>query len=363
MGPLQMLDATNQNVITSLANALAPKIPEWYGMGAALQADSATLHTYPYSFFVSFPIQTGSGEQTLFAKIHRKPHMATLDEALAADWLRPIARDEYEITRVIWRTFEEKNSPVCTAVQPLALMDEWNAILMRKVDGKSLKKYLVRPSILLRSPRALAELLHYLESSVIWLRIFHDQVAELHIAPFPVDDAMEALNEILSKLEKRSNGAVDVEFYRSALLRRLESIRVLNVPVALLHDDFQYSNILIMPDGRACVLDYAFNHRGCVYSDLATFLIDPPTRGVQIVTGGRFIAPGFIHDFNQTILNAYFTGKPYHKDVLGFYCALAVLNKWSADEGENYRGWKKRLYSILLRSMRRYYTNLLKEYL
>ena len=39
MGPLQMLDATNQNVITSLANALAPKIPEWYGMGAALQAD------------------------------------------------------------------------------------------------------------------------------------------------------------------------------------------------------------------------------------------------------------------------------------------------------------------------------------
>ncbi len=203
----------------------------------------------------------------------------------------------------------------------------------------------------------------YLASSVTWLRIFHDQIAELHVASFPVDDAMESINEILSKLSARSKGQVDVEIYRSALLRQLEGIRVLNIPVALLHDDFQYSNILIKPDGRACVLDYAFNHRGCVYSDLATFLIDPQTRGVQILTGRRFITPGFIRAFNQTILNAYFNGKPYHKNVLDFYCALAVLNKWSADEGEIYSGWKKKLYSVLLRSMRRYYTNLLTEYL
>lgn len=358
-----MIEAANQNVITALANALVSNIPEWYGKGATLDSESATLHTYPYSFFVSFPVQTESGEQTLFAKIHRKPHMATLKEALEAEWLRPIAHDEYEITKVIWRTFEENNSPVCTAVQPLGLMDEWNAILMRKVDGRSLKKYLIRPSVLLRSPKALVQLRQYLESSLIWLRIYHDQIAELQIAPFPIDDALESMNEILFKLSARSKGQVNVEYYRSLLLKRLESIRILNVPVALLHDDFQYSNILIKPDGRACVLDYAFNHRGCVYSDLATFLVDPQTRGVQILTGGRFVAPGFIRTFNQTILNAYFNGKPYQKNVLDFYCALAVLNKWSADEGEIYGGWKKKLYSALLGPMRRYYTNLLTEYL
>jgi hypothetical protein len=363
MGWIKMIEAVNQTVIRALADALAPSIPEWYGDGATLQAESAALYTYPYSFFVSYPIQTGSGEQTLFAKIHRKPHMATLDQALAAEWLRPIAQDEYEITKVIWRTFEEKNSPVCTAVQPLGLIGEWNAILMRKVEGKPLKKYLVRPAILLRSPKALAQLRGYLESSVIWLRIFHDQVAEPYIAPFPVDDAMEAMNEILSKLSARSNGQVDIESYRSALLKKLNSIQHLNVPVALLHDDFQYSNILIQLDGRACVLDYAFNHRGCVYSDLATFLIDPQTRGVQILSGGQFVSPGFIRAFNQTILNTYFNGKPYHEKVLEFYCALAVLNKWSADEGESYRSWKKKLYSAFVRSMRRYYTNLLTEYL
>ena len=363
MGVPQMIEAANQNIINGLADALVARIPEWYGAGASLNAEAAALHTYPYSFFVSFPVQTLSGEQTLFAKIHRKPHMITLNEALKADWLRPIAHDEYEITKVIWRTFEEKNSPVCTAVQPLGLMDEWNAILMRKVDGKELKRYLVRPSVLLRSRKSLMQLQEYLKASVIWLRIFHDQVAELHVVPFPVDDAMESMNEILIKLDKGSEGQVDVEFYRNELLKRLESLRVLNVPVALLHDDFQYSNILIQPDGRACVLDYAFNHRGCVYSDLATFLIDPQTRGVQILTGGRFISPTFIRAFNQTVLAVYFNGKPYLRDVLDFYCLLAILNKWSADEGGSYSGWKKKLYSVLLQSMRRYYTNLLTQYL
>lgn len=363
MGLLQMIEATNQSVIIGLASAVVSSIPVWFGAGATLNAEAATLRTYPYSFFVSFPIQTASGEQTLFAKIHRKPHMATLNEALAADWLRPIAHDEYEITKVIWNTFEKKNFPLCTAIQPLGLMEEWNAILMRKVDGIALKKFLVRPSILLRSPKALAQLQKYLESSVIWLRIFHDQIADPRIDPFPVEDAMEFMNEVLSKLNVRSKGEVDVAVYQSALLKQLESIRDLRVTVALLHDDFQYSNVLIQPDGRACVLDYAFNHRGCVYSDLATFLIDPQTRGVQILTGGRFIAPAFIRAFNQSILKTYFDGEPYYKNVLDFYCALVVLNKWSADEGENYSGWKKSLYSFLLRPMRRYYTNLLAEYL
>jgi len=358
-----MREASNQKVITALGNALVANIPEWYGQGATLQAESADLRAYPYSFFVSFPIQTSSGEQTLFAKIHRKPYMATLNEALAAEWLRPIARDEYEMTRVISRAFDEENSPMCTAIQPLGLMDEWNAILMRKVNGKPLKKYLLRPSVVLRFPSALAELQQYLKSSITWLRVFHDRVAGTHIAPFPVNDATELIHEILAKLDRQSKGQVDVEAYRFALLKQLECIGALSVPVGLLHDDFQYSNILIEPDGRACVLDYALNYQGCIYSDLATLMIDPQTREIQILSGGRFIAPGFIRAFNQTVLSAYFNGEPFHKTVLDFYCALAVLNKWSADEAEIANGWRKKLSSIFSRVTRRYYAKLLTRYL
>jgi len=357
-----MRKTSDQKVIAALGNALAANIPEWYGQGAKLQREHADLRAYPYSFFVSFPVQTSSGEKTLFAKIHRKPYMATLSEALAAEWLQPIAREEYEMTRVISCAFDEENSPMCTAIQPLGLMDEWNAILMRKVDGKPLKKYLLRASVVLRFPSARAELQQHLKSSIIWLRVFHERVAGTHIAPFPANDAMALMNEILARLSSQSKGQIDVEAYRSGLLKQLESIGILSVPVGLLHDDFQYSNILIEPDGRACVLDYALNYRGCVYSDLATLMVDPQTREIQILSGGRIIAPGFISAFNHTILNAYFNGEPFHKSVLDFYCALAVLNKWSADEAEIANGWRKKLSPIFSRVTRRYYAKLLAQY-
>jgi len=355
--------SADQEVMSSLADALAANIPEWYGAGARLRAGSAALHTYPYSFFISYPVETPRGEQTLLAKIHRKPDMPTVQDALAADWLRPIARDEYEMTRLIQRAFEEENSPVCAAVQPLGFMDEWNAILMRKVEGKALKKYLLRAPVVLRFPKALAELREYLEASVHWLRIFHQRVGEAQEARFPASGVLDWMNEILSKLDMHSQGQVDVEPYRSALSVRAERLKELRVPVALLHDDFQYSNILITTKRQACVLDYALTDRGCVYADLATLIIDPQTRAAQILTGGRFISSGFIRAINQTILDAYFDGKPHHENVLDFYCALAVINKWSADEAEMTAAWRKKPYPLSRQTTRGYYARLLSQYL
>jgi hypothetical protein len=309
---------TNREVISDLAEALTTRVPEWYGKSAKLKPEAAVLHTHPYSFFINYPVETPNGGQTLLAKIHRKPDLMTLNDALAADWLRPIARDEYEISRAIWSAFEKENSPVCAAVQSLGFAEEWNAILMRKVNGASLKRYLLRLSVFLRLPAALAELMRYLEWSAIWLRVFHQRVGDVHDIPFPISDAVDWIDDILSRLGKHSNGQVDVMTFRTVLLKRLEEIGRLQVPVALLHDDFQCSNILVTTDGRACVLDYELNHRGCVYSDLATFLIDPQTRAVHILSGGRFFSSGFIQAFNQTVRSAYFDGKPFHKSVLDF---------------------------------------------
>ena len=360
-----MAEITNQQVIAGLANALSPRVPEWYGRGATLRPEAAALRAYPYSFFLSFPVQTMNGEDTLLAKIHRKPHIVTLNDALTTGWLKPIAHDEYEMAQQIWRAFEAENSSAFTAVEPLGFMDEWNAILMRKVEGKPLKKYLLSASVALRSPHALKRLQELLKASVIWLRIFHQRVAGAQDTAFPAQDASDTMDEVLSKLSRHSKGEVDVETYRYALSNHLTNLDAgtVQVPVALLHDDFQYSNILIMPDGRVCVVDYALNHRGCVYADLATIIIDPQTRGAQIWTSGRLIDPGFIHACQQTILDAYFNGASYHKKALDFYCALAVLNKWSADEAEVYHGWRKQVYSPLSASTRRYYAKLLEQYL
>ena len=355
------IDKTTRDLISSLAAEVSSNISDWYGQNAVLQAGSADLLVYPGSFFVSFPVNTDAGLHTLLAKIHRKPDIPSLADAISMDWLRPVARSEYKMTRMIWRTFKDENSPFFSTVEPLAYMEDWNAILMRKVEGRSLKRFLLRPSIVLRDPRVLRELQDYLTAAVSWLRIFHDRVAEQRLEPFPVDDANDMIADVLGKLGNHSRNQVNVELYRHLVNGMLEDISGLQVPVALLHDDFQYSNILVEVGGRTCVLDYALNHRSCVYSDIATLMIDPPTRGLQVWSGGLLIPPNFIRAFNKTILDTYFQGKPYYKSVLDFYCVLAILNKWSADEADLIAS--KKLYAKFPGRMRSYYLKVLKNYL
>ena len=356
-------EASNQAVISSLANFLVPHITEWYGESAALDSESVTLRIYPHSFFISFPVKTSIGIQTLLVKIHRKPHIGTLTDALTTERLRKLARDEYEISQVIWQAFAEENSPVCIPVQYLGFIEKWNALLMRRVEGRMLKEYLLRPSIALRNPKSLAQLQKYLLLSTHWLNILHRRVSGLQIVPFPHEKARLLIEEVLSKLHERSNGQVDIRPFQAALEHWLESMRDLHVPVGLLHTDFHYSNILVTLDGRVCVLDYALNYYGPVYFDLATILIDPETRELQILTGGRFIAPDFIQACKRLILKSYFNGKPYLENVLNFYCALAILNKWSTDEAGLSNSWRKVISPILSRMTRRYYAKLVSQYL
>ena len=350
---------TDQNILIALGKAISPNVSMWYGQGAVLQVEFARLLTYPYSFFVSFPVKTPDGDLTLLAKIHRKPHMLTLTDALSSDSLKAAGHDEYEMTRKIWNVFEAEGSPAFTAVQPLAFLEEWNAILMKKVDGDALKMHLITLSMALRNRKSLAQLQKYLSAAAVWLRTFHNRVAEEREEPFPVQDAIDTMTYVLTRLGSH----IDITNYRVALTKKMHEISSLQVPVALLHDDFQYSNILVEKNGRVCVLDYALNHRSCVYSDLATLLIDPRTRGVQIWSGGLLIPQRFIQHLDQTILDTYFMGKPYNKPVLEFFCALAILNKWSADEDELSSSQGIKTKSIFSQHLRRYYVNLLVKYI
>ncbi|MGZ9164172.1 MAG: phosphotransferase [Anaerolineales bacterium] len=356
-------ETSNQAVISLLANDLVPHITEWYGESAALDSESFTLWTNPYSFFIGFPVKTSAGIQTLLAKIHRKPQIGTLFDAIASGRLRKLARAEYKISQIIGQAFTEENSSVCIPVQYLGFIEKWNALLMRKVEGKMLKKYLLSPFIALRNPKSLAQLQKYLLLTIRWLNILHRRVSGLQMVPFPVDKARRLMEDVLSKLRELSHGQIDVGPFRVALEKELEGMRDLYVPVGLLHTDFHYSNILVTLDGQVCVLDYALNYYGPIYFDLATILIDPETRQVQILTGGRFIAPDFIQSCKRLILDSYFNGQPYLENVLNFYCALAVLNKWSTDESSLSNNWRKLIFPILSRITRRYYSKLVLQYL
>lgn len=349
----------NKDAIISLAKTISIDLHKWYGSESVLRTDSVELMEYPYSFFVRFPIVTPGESFTLLAKIHRKPYIKSLTTAISDTSLKAAGYAEYEITRKMWSVFSKENSSTFMSIQPLAYLEEWNAILMRKVDGKLLKEYLFTPSFMLRKEKAIEQLQNYLSAAVNWLRVFHYRVADMRLEKFPVQDAMDSMDNILNRLSRH----VDVTGYRRALIKKISDIRSLLVPVCLLHDDFQYSNIIVENRGRVCVLDYAMNHRSCTYSDIATLLIDPRTRGLQVWSLGGLIPKKIIQSLDRTIIETYFRSETFHKPVLDYFCALAILNKWQADESGNSNNPKTIPLRRLPTLVRSYYNELLLYYI
>jgi len=178
-----------------------------------------------------------------------------------------------------------------------------------------------------------------------------------------LDDIWRDIDESLLRLERYSEGKVDIGIYRMAFEKALKKIEKQNVPIGIVHDDFHYSNILVTPEHQVCAIDNAGDYQACAYVDLATLITDPQTRSLQILTGGAFISSTFIDACKKIILQAYFGQHAYSQKVIDFFCALAILNKWSEGLARFSVQRQRRMPAFFLKRIEGYFSKLLFEYL
>lgn len=323
------MNAKDQATVDALTDFMAAQLPVWYGAGARLDLAQLSLERFPYSFFLSIPVLYGAETRTLLIKIKRQPDVHTLVDAIAIERLKVPAMEEFAMLEKIWTAFSDGSVAGCAAVRSVAYLEAWNALVMEKFEGRALKSFFLDTEILFRSRREEVQLKEFVAASARWLRVFHQRVSEMERIPFPTDVVWQDILESLERLEKYSGAYVDVSFYRSAFEKALAKVAHLQVPFGLVHDDYHYSNILVDDAGQICVIDHAGNYRTCAYVDLATLITDPQTRTRQIMTNGFYISRRFIDELRAIILQNYFLEDAYSSGVIDFFCAMAVLNKWS----------------------------------
>ncbi|NQU29505.1 MAG: glycosyltransferase family 4 protein [Anaerolineae bacterium] len=301
------------------------------------------VNSYPYSFILRYPKQNADA---ILVKIPRKPHLLTIYDAARADSLRPATIETYRNMQAIWNAFADENSPDCVAIQPLHYFPKWNAIVMSEVRGTMLK------NLFLHWQKDWPRLADALSRSALWLRIFHEHVGQTRLEPFLQSCALAKVEDELAALMENSREQVDVRALRARLSMMIEKIGSPLVRTSFLHDDFQYSNIMILDDGRVCALDADARRRDPIYHDLATLLIDPQTRLAQIITLGVFASKKKIWYLRKKVLSTYFGTQPVDENILDFYCALNVLHKWSMNEKKI---TQKYLFSIPLVLLMRFW--------
>lgn len=355
---------TNEDIKSAIANEIALRIPYWFGPGAEFLRTKGRLQRNQNSFFLSYYVRNKQGEKKIFAKIPRKRHMQTLHDAIHADELRSPTLDEYETLRATWKIFNDAGDQDCHALEPLIYFEKWNAIVMPELSGKMLKNLLLSPGIFFKNLDSWMKLRVALGKTARWLRLFHEG-NKLRNEKFPLDEAQMQIEIALNAIKQNSNGKVNLTWVLPKVQSLLMMVSKEMVPTALLHDDYQYSNIMIISDGRVCALDPRHRRYGSVYADLATLLIDPQLRLVQILSAGHAFPEKYLNACEQDVLSSYFHDSSIQITVLNFYCVLACLQKWAFNEKilASSRFGQFILVPVISSLVRRQFSNTLLKYL
>ncbi len=354
---------TIPDLVESVVRALTPRVQDWFGAHVHIVHADVAFTTYRNSFMIRVPL--GAIEldlpPALLVKIPRKPYIDSPADAISVPQLREVARAEYNLAVATARVFEQASDPHCAAVPTLDYLEEWNAVVMCQMDGQPIKTLLTKPAIFARRPGEWQNLLNTLSSAGRWLRIFHEGVGNVSRLPFDFASAEAALDEVLGRLQTNSRGRVAKASLHADVYHALKRLKGVELPFVNAHGDFHYSNILVLANGLVCAIDPYFEERQPVYFDLASLLIDPQTRPVQVFSGGLWISPPYLSQMQKVILESYFQSETANPDALFFYSAMAVLYKWAGLEKDlaSVKGVRKLMMAPVRPLVRRHFRRVL----
>jgi hypothetical protein len=314
----------SSNELQNLTDAVAHQMSLVFGEGANLDpATPAGLHGR-YSFMFHYRIRLPDGIiKSIIVKIPRDAWMKTLHEAISSDHIRGIITTEFEILNAIADAVE--GEPLLCAIRPLAILPEFNAVVMDDVEMTLLKTSLSRFSPTWVNSEDWKQFEGPLELAGKLLRVIHSRFATTQQESLESLRVLENPAESLDALghHDRSSNAL-----LHPLIDLYESVKSVRVPLAGLHNDYHLGNVFVTPEGKVGTLDPNWTASGSVYVDLACIISYPQTRRVQVLTQGLRFPSSLREPYETALLRGYFTGSQVSYPVLYFYCATAALEKW-----------------------------------
>ena len=278
----------------------------------------------------SFLAETaGQSPARLLVKIPRWEEASTLDVALKLGAQEDTA-EEFAALVAIHAAVSSAGDPGLAAAEPVAHIAAVNALVMERVDGRTLKSRLGWS----RGGRDAGRLFARLGR---WLRLFHD-VGEAGSEPFSVEDEMV-----------RWTVPGDRSFPEAVLDRGIEAARQLSdstFPVRTLHGDLSLENILITPDERVAVVD-PNRRRGRPSRDIARLGAELRLGRSQWVTRGVLRSDDAIEGWLVELIGGY---GDVDRRILSFDLAAEALSRWvdlsvGGLAGGVAAGWARRIFA------------------
>ncbi len=329
---LNKASMTDDQIVSALCAEMHALMPVIIGQGYSLTNKMPLRITRNYSFMFRFSLtKPGTAPQNLLVKIHRKPSMKTLQEAIEADTLRVDAQREFEVLRSFAEAIGQVSHPQLCAIQVVAYLPGFNAIVMQELEMRPFKDFYFELPFFLGNSKYWTALEAHLTLAGELLKIIHTAFGQKQTAPLFSLGGLELVEREFSRLE-RFIPPSRLTSLRKKFLTFYKLIEDVVLPVAAVHKDYHLGNIFLSQEGKVGVLDPNWEERGAIYEDLARLLIDPVTRKLQIITQGLYFRRASAKRFEKSVLRGYFGSTDVDERLLSFYRALMALTIWRVHE-------------------------------
>ncbi len=249
-------------------------------------------------------------------KIPRWEEVATLEAALIAGE-QSATRGEFESLRRIDVAVASSGDPGLTAVEPIAFVTEINGILMRRLEGGSLRERL-------GIGRGTGEVEALFDRVGRWIRVHHGVEGELERVPFVANGEVTMWRK--AEEEIRRSGHIPRGLLPAMALLRLaaEGLNGIGEPHTDIHGDLTASNVLVTPDDRVAVID-SNRVRGPALCDVAHILADIRLDKSQLATAGRMRPETTVAAWERRLIDsAGYRDEP----LVGYRLASRAVERW-----------------------------------
>lgn len=225
--------------------------------------DRAVIHPIarlerPYSALLRVRVEAAGHESYAFLKVF-KPRSGDADELAQ---LRRFVEREYRSTRNLHDAF--RGRPDLTALRPVAVFPEQLALVTEEVRGETFDLVARRAR---RGGAAAAAAEAAAERIGAWIKTYQEVTAAEGL--LSLDGQREYVDVRLRKLAR----GILTEDERQRALQRYDTIaariNTADLGLVAIHADLSPTNILIAPDGRVTILDFAMAKTGSRYHDVA----------------------------------------------------------------------------------------------
>lgn len=275
---------------------------------------------------------------------------------------------EYNALQAMYGYFEMLGNPSFGAIRVLDFIQNPKTIVMEEHSDPSLRSLFAKTNRLNHLRGRAPELRRAFFNAGAWLKAYSTipKVENVTTRLPHREDFNESVLNFTGFLSRISGDASFFQRVKETVIPAANKIMPGDLPLGIGHGDYAMRNILVGVNDRITAFDTCAKWRVPVYEDIAYFLVQLETNGLQVLTQGFAFHTDTIATYQKEFLAGYFGEAHIPIEVIRLFQIQLLLDSWSSQVSINtkrYAGLKRIYQKLYLTLLNRRYRTIMERLL